>query len=351
MKVLDMTRGRSTYDIELTYSVLFECALGIAAITYPAIQSTLDKPVTFWEITLTSLSTQLQQELLLCQRHNTWKTLLQLLHQQPFVSVDSFVSYILTLTDQQLRYHSLPYIGPAFEIIRQKASIGDQDAIDIMVAQCKDHKFLAEYIPYITQVDASELRSHLSNLMKGWYDEFISPQASVLQEMLTRDYKQKLRMMNAMSSEEFVTWATGGFVYPPEPTVTKVLLIPHFIYRPWTIQAELEGIKILYYPMADENLTTHDDPYFPPSALVQRYKALGDETRLRLVKLLHEKDRTLQELTERLDIAKSTVHHHLTMLKSAYIVEAKDKVYRLNRTSLTLMDRELSHFLDKLSDV
>ena len=47
-----------------------------------------------------------------------------------------------------------------------------------------------------------------------------------------------------------------------------------------------------------------------------KHKALGDEARLRIVKMLFEKERTLQEITERLQLGKSTVHHHLKLLRA-----------------------------------
>ncbi|MGC5325268.1 ArsR/SmtB family transcription factor [Brevibacillus sp. SYSU BS000544] len=347
MNILDITHGRSTYHIQLTHSLLFESALGIAAITYPDIHPTLGKTTLYWEEILAGLSEELRSELDTCQRHNTWKTLLQFLHQGNFADIHSFVTYIQSLSEQQLRYYALPYIGTAFQEIRQKASEGDSEAIGVMTEHCRDHKFFADYIPYVSQVDANLLRTHLINLISGWYNEFLSAQEAIIHGMLKRDLDQKQRMLNSLSPEEFVTWATGGFVYLPEPTVTRVLLIPHYIYRPWTIQAEMEGTKILYYPISDESLDVHQDPYHPPLTLVQRYKALGDETRLRLIKLLYEKDRTLNELTDLVDSAKSTIHHHLTMLKSAYIVEGKGNSYRLNRSSLSLMGHELTHFLDQ----
>ncbi|MCK9907225.1 hypothetical protein MXD63_45420, partial [Frankia sp. Cpl3] len=58
--------------------------------------------------------------------------------------------------------------------------------------------------------------------------------------MLERDYRSKLPMQQKLEPEALVEWATGGIQYSPEPTVTDVLLIPHYIYRPWNIQAEME---------------------------------------------------------------------------------------------------------------
>lgn len=82
--------------------------------------------------------------------------------------------------------------------------------------------------------------------------------------------------------------------YEPEPSVARVLLVPHTLYRPWTIQADAPDTKVFYYPVADENMAEQVDPYQPPHLLVQACKALGDEHRLRIVKHLAERAHSLQ---------------------------------------------------------
>ncbi len=347
MNFLDMTIGRTTYEIELAHSILFECALGIAAITYPEIHPTLEKPVTYWQQVKDQITSQLKTDLAYCERHNTWKSLLQLLHQQNFTELESFIHYIQHLSDEDLRYFSLPFIGWPHQENRRKASQVEPAATEALIAACRNHKFFPSYIRFISQVDLSELRSHLIRLIRGWHDEYTGLRDLNIQDILARDIREKQRMQKHFGPEEFVEWATGGISYQPEPTVTKVLLIPHTIYRPWTIQAESEGTKIFYYPVADESLDTEADMYRPPLSLVQRYKALGDETRLRIVKLLYERSHSLHELTEILELAKSTVHHHLAMLKSAHLVETADNLYLLKRSSSLFADAELCQYLER----
>jgi ArsR family transcriptional regulator, arsenate/arsenite/antimonite-responsive transcriptional repressor len=54
-------------------------------------------------------------------------------------------------------------------------------------------------------------------------------------------------------------------------------------------------------------------------------KALADPTRLRLVRLLalYKGNLTVIALTEKLDVAQSTVSHHLLILSNAGIVESR----------------------------
>ena len=64
--------------------------------------------------------------------------------------------------------------------------------------------------------------------------------------------------------------------------------------------------------------------------------------------MLFEKERTLQEITERLQLGKSTVHHHLKLLRAAKLVDIHDGKYVLRKKSSTVFSRkELDMFLNR----
>lgn len=54
--------------------------------------------------------------------------------------------------------------------------------------------------------------------------------------------------------------------------------------------------------------------------VVQLFKALGDETRLRIVRLLHREELNVQEIGQILEIPQPSVSRHLAVLKSAGVV-------------------------------
>ncbi|WP_425623154.1 ArsR/SmtB family transcription factor [Brevibacillus borstelensis] len=346
MKLLDMSYGRSSYQVTLHSSPLFEAALGIAAATYDEIHPTLEKPREHWLAMIAALPPDVQTELYDAQRHHTWKTLLQLLHARPFPDLAAFLSYLEGLPGQQLRLEALPYLGREREDARYLASTGNRLAVAELLQACAGHKFFPAYISHVSEVDANELRRHLITLFRGWYSIHVRPQETELGSLLQRDCEQKRAMQQKLSPEALVEWATGGN-YQPEPSVARVLLVPHTLYRPWTIQADAPDTKVFYYPVADENMAEQVDPYQPPHLLVQACKALGDEHRLRIVKHLAERAHSLQELAVRMDMAKSTLHHHLSMLRSARLIEIDASKYQLRRTHVDQLSLFLSEYLDK----
>lgn len=346
MDLLNLSsRKRETYEVEVTYSLLWECVLGIAAITNKPLLSTMEKPSEFWKSATNSLSLKTRKELDYVEKNNTWKSLLLLLHEHNFTNLYEFISYIQSLTEKELKLACLPYLGAKYDYLKEKAIAGDTSSLQKMQEVSKDNAFYPTYIEFICSVNYLLFKKHLINMMTGWVEEVMTNEKKEeVSKILQADYKTKMKSKEIMTANELVEWATGGITYQAEPSVTRVLLIPQYIYRPWNIEADLVGTKVFYYPVANESITP-EDPYTPNHSLVLKYKAMGDEVRMRMVKMLYENDRTLQEITDHLNLGKSTVHHHLKILRSARLVEIKDNKYSLRMKAIDFINMELNTFL------
>lgn len=82
---------------------------------------------------------------------------------------------------------------------------------------------------------------------------------------------------------------------------------------------------------------TDDDRRRAVAAL--RFRALGDETRLRLLEVLTSGERNVAELMEALGLGQSLVSHHLRALREAGLVmvrrEGRWVYYTIAETALT----------------
>ncbi|MDF2014674.1 ArsR/SmtB family transcription factor [Priestia megaterium] len=346
MKTMDLNSMRETYSTQIKYSILFEMGLGIAAYTYYDFHHTLEKPMGYWEDIKNDLPSIVQKELDYAHKYNTWFALLQLLHSNHFDSLQNFFEFLHQLPEREMRRCCLPYIGSQHEEARRKASYKEEEAIASLMNSCKHHKFFPAYIEYISTVDMDVLKNHLKIISEGWYKAVIEPNYTEFTTMLERDVQQKRALYSTYKPEEFVKHVTG-IDYQPEPSIHQVLLIPQYVYRPWNVETTLPGVKVFYYPISDENVHEIEDPYSPPSALLHGYKALGDETRLKIIKLLSEKDYSLQELTKKLTIPKSTVHHHLALLRAAWIVKVHKSRYYIQIENLNSLQEKLQRFLER----
>lgn len=67
------------------------------------------------------------------------------------------------------------------------------------------------------------------------------------------------------------------------------------------------------------------DPRAPNEETLRFFEALGDSTRLRILRLLAEREMYLTELSERLRLTKATTKHHMIRLRAAGLVTLYDR--------------------------
>ena len=83
--------------------------------------------------------------------------------------------------------------------------------------------------------------------------------------------------------------------------------------------------------------------------MLRLHRALGDDTRLRILRLLKDRDWYLTEIAERLELSKPTIKHHLAQLRAAGLVTLTEEgglsYYSLRRDRLEDATSELVRFL------
>ena len=150
MEVLQVTsRKRETYEVDFTYSPLWECALGIAAITNSRLLNTLEKPINYWKDLRGKLSNNLIKHLKYVEENNTWKAILQLLHRLESNTLNEFSTNVELLENTKFKFICLPYIGENFEHLREKAAVGDKNAILELKAKTNESTFFPQYIEFL----------------------------------------------------------------------------------------------------------------------------------------------------------------------------------------------------------
>src|SRR4029079_11149169 len=91
------------------------------------------------------------------------------------------------------------------------------------------------------------------------------------------------------------------------------------------------------------------DSLAAPPAVVRLHRALGDATRLKILKLLASRDLYLTEIAQQLALSKPTIKHHLALLRSAGLVTITESgtvmYYSLRRNRLDDASAEIKRFL------
>lgn len=262
-------------------------------------------------------------------------------------TTQSFVAQIRSLDPADLRLHLLRDAGIKKSRGHDEATIaraakGDEDAVAELLATLSHPAQLAGLL----EREPETMREDIASVIER-FGAVVEPVIAKHQAVRDRDAGATRALAKTMSPDRLVEKVTNGITFEMQPQVSGVLLIPSVVIRPWVVIAEHNTLRIFSYSISDERLAADTDA--PPSYLVDTFKALGDEKRLRLLGVLAESDMGLKELAARADIAKSTAHHHLRVLRSAglvrVIVSDDDKRYSLRRDSVPEAGRLLEGFL------
>lgn len=77
------------------------------------------------------------------------------------------------------------------------------------------------------------------------------------------------------------------------------------------------------------------------------FKALGDETRREILKLLNEEDMRAGDIASHFNMSKPAISKHLSILKEAELITSEKKgqflIYSIN---LSVLQEVMSYFLD-----
>lgn len=228
--------------------------------------------------------------------------------------------------------------------LQQRAAEGDTSAIDALEADPSCN--LSDGLRLLLTMEPASSTSLLAGAIE-LFDRDVFHGGAEIVGVLQRDADHKRAMAKTMPTPQLVEVATNGITFEAQPEVDGIVLIPSIVIRPWVTIGSAGRRRVFCYPVADQHLAA--DPDSPPAHLVDVYKALGDERRLRLMQLLAaDGPISLADVTDRVGLAKSTVHHHLSILRQAGLVlitVGSDKAYSLRRDAIPEAAELLARFL------
>ncbi|MDQ3127710.1 MAG: metalloregulator ArsR/SmtB family transcription factor [Chloroflexota bacterium] len=195
--------------------------------------------------------------------------------------------------------------------------------------------------------DPAVAKDRILMVLRAWQAVFAEIEPRVL-AILERDYDERAADRERLAPGDLIETTTGGVRYLPEPGISRVILGPSYFSRPYNFLMSARDWRFFGYPVADSALGPAD-ALTPPLSLVRLHRALGDETRLRILKLLAARDLYLTEIAQLLELSKPTIKHHLAQLRSAGLVTITESgtvmYYTLRRNRLDDASAEVKRFL------
>jgi DNA-binding transcriptional ArsR family regulator len=223
---------------------------------------------------------------------------------------------------------------------------GDTDALDTACEPYdQDHRDkLAAFV-----ANRDEELERMLGILDAWLPLYREVEPRVA-KMLKRDVagRQAERAQYESNLPELIEKTTGGLRWFPEGGVRRVILAAQYFGRPFNYIFQGPDWRMFAYPISENALGTVDG-VLPPQSTVRLYRALGDTTRMRILRLLGERDWYLTELAQQIELSKPTMKHHLALLRAAGLVTVTEEgsltYYSLRRERVREAGVELSHYI------
>jgi DNA-binding transcriptional ArsR family regulator len=251
-------------------------------------------------------------------------------------SAAAFIELVEATDPLELRLHLLGYYMRGHHVSSpdtiRRAAEGDLGARAELLDALSDYVEKCSDVARVLDLDPVENKRALIELLSGWHEHVFPRLAPGVVSLAERDAEAKRELIRAVPPEQVVERLATGIQWTPGPDVDRVVFFPAYSSRPWVYMSEYQRVKIFCPPIAVDR-----EPAAPgdPADVVRIYKALADESRLKLLKRLQTGPISLADAAKEVGLAKSTTHHHLAILRQAgfVLIREGEETYSL-RTDL-----------------
>ncbi|MNZ52655.1 Bacterial regulatory protein, arsR family [compost metagenome] len=195
-----------------------------------------------------------------------------------------------------------------------------------------------------------ELRNMISEVLREWNLRYFSSINPAIIEGLAQEAASRQKQLNEMDGMEVYEQATAGMRLYPNELLKRVILVPQYHLRPLVNSSIYDEIMFTHYSC---DIISPDQGH-PTPALLRLTRALSDETRLCILRLLSHKQMTFTEIVREIGLSKSTIHYHLIALRAAGLVivhyyskntESKNIEYSLRLEALNDLPHQIGSYL------
>jgi len=188
-----------------------------------------------------------------------------------------------------------------------------------------DIGYLRETLRYILSKDPAEIQVEFAGLVARWHDEVHGPGEAEFVRTAELSVAAFRRTTDGLPLEQVVEAAAPALTFVPEAGQTSVVLVPSVAVRPLWCVNDHRTSNIFAFSAPSPDARRAD----PPARLVALGKAIGDETRLRILRELATAPATPPDLADRMGIPRTSLLHHLRILRDADLiaVQVHDSAY------------------------
>jgi DNA-binding transcriptional ArsR family regulator len=253
-----------------------------------------------------------------------WLNLVGLVHDVPEArDAGAFLDLLRTMDAADLR----TYLAGSYRRVMRRATPADTIRAALDGDADAQREFRRTSFPvmrdwqatlrWLLATDPDAVRREIVELLEPIHAALLAPIEATVAEVQRVEAGHVAEAAAITDPERLITELAPGVTYVPEVGQTEVVLVPDTIIRPAVVALDHRAAMIIVHPATRDRGAIDA----PPDRLVALGKAIGDETRLRVLRVLRDGPLTGTELADRLGIPRTSLHYHLSLLRAAGLVE------------------------------
>jgi DNA-binding transcriptional ArsR family regulator len=183
------------------------------------------------------------------------------------------------------------------------------------------------------------VRAEFIGALQVWYEAVFVEEQARLAPLLSREAEAMERRRVETTLDTFLEREMRGVQWQRPKGLRRYIFAPSFFCRPAVFYHFWRGTLTFCAPTASATPSVEQqnaDPDAPDEEMLRFFQTLGDETRLRILRLLAKREMYLTELADRLGLTKATIKHHMVRLRAAGMVTLHDRNDRERKTHYSL---------------
>lgn len=230
------------------------------------------------------------------------------------------------------------------ESVIRSAVRGDRAAQRALTAILASDDNVLEGTEWLVTTSSEEVHGRIVDLLEKWRSQLYPAPVEDAAAVSLHDHAEAARArLDAMDSRRFLDETIGGLHYDPAG-LDEVLAVSLPGVAPVVVVVDGLRETVILHPPVDGAVAD------AAARLLELGRAVGDRTRIGLVSLLGEGERTAVELAAELRAPRTTLLHHLAILRSAGLVHVTvtpggATTYRLRAEGFARLAAAAQHFI------
>jgi DNA-binding transcriptional ArsR family regulator len=226
------------------------------------------------------------------------------------------------------------------------ALAGDGPARERLTAAFASERLVARATPWLLNSASEDVKTAVLDVLSTWQARLLRPSDEVAMSVTLQEHSARARAeLVKVGGAAFLAQVAAGVHYDP-PDLDRVLLISSLHVAPIIVVVDGRQQHVILHPAVGDAAPTFD----AARRLLELSRAVGDKTRVKILTVLRQGEMTAVDLARALGVPRTTLLHHLALLRSAGLIHVAvtpgdATMYRLRPDGLSELAKAAAVFI------